>query len=491
MLRSASLTSSVALATEVAINDKVVTAVPATPLFELVRATNTAVTGMGGCNPSGIDMLKEVENLASDLDYHASTVSMLVTSNDVNKITEHDALLDSFISELAVAARGHISFARNVANPVIAAYGDNLLENLRNTKIDSGTDFNVIQVGVPDYMFQGSFQDEVLSFGDKIAPMPGNVLYLDALGYEEIVDTLSVGDTTVDAGIRAWLSTKDSDELVANFNDIFGGNGDSFSYKTIEQLPLFEAIETFGLVFLTARKVFTKATLAKQGQTLDQVGILASDVRDWAAASLKRLLARLDLYDRTGLVIISKDAIRKTVTVYNKNYQIWTKDRSVETIFGTLLVGTDVTTLKQLDDNSVALDRAWKQHVTLSAADLRIKKFETFKKLVKTTYLFQPIPLDVHEEEYVNLHPEFMAGIEKRLDEEVAKLTIRDMECVYDVALRVICRVRFYYTSAEEILSFMRDISEAADGKIEPREAGLIAAIKYVASYIGTQMKLA
>ena len=94
------------------------------------------------------------------------------------------------------------------------------------------------------------------------------------------------------------------------------------------------------------------------------------------------------------------------------------------------------------------------------------------------------------EMEYINFDTNFLDKAQTIFNREVDNIRMFDMEDIYGIATKLICKSRFFYTDAESILT---DINEAK--KINPnirdvREASLIATIHYVVDYIADQMTL-
>ena len=91
------------------------------------------------------------------------------------------------------------------------------------------------------------------------------------------------------------------------------------------------------------------------------------------------------------------------------------------------------------------------------------------------------------EQEYSKDHVNFRAQVGERLKAEIEHLSHRIMEDLDHTALHLIAKTRFYFTSAYSILSEMDNVSkENAD--IDPREAGLLSVIKYLAEYFEAQI---
>lgn len=489
MLRVNSVVSGVPLAIECIPFKKKIVARPQTLLSELMSICNTA--SYAQCIAQG-DMNGTVSDVPDAIASYAESRAWGLNAQEVGGPTEHDSVMDAAIKKIAELVRGHIKFARSIAAPVVSEYGDLLTERLSNAVVSNAMDFKVIESGAPVFMESERFQNEILSFGDKIAPVPLKQILFKEQTYEQILEFIKTGDSKLDAEIIAWISQFDHVDVITMFNTLFGYNDNrAIQYNKIEQSGLFDTIKYLGFVYLVARKGFLNPGEGALGVQADDFSNQCAALRDWSAGALKRALTRLDLYDRVGTLILSKNLADKSVVVYNRNYAKFLENGSVEEVLATLLVNTNILTIKDMEANREKLLQAWKSYHSLTVAEEQLKKFELFKNILKTTYFSIKHDFEPAEMEYIQATPSFMNETEKRVDAFINTLTIKDMDDVYGVALKLVCRVRFYYTSSEEILSNIDTIMKASNDKLEPREAGLIATIQYVAKFLSGQIAVA
>lgn len=78
----------------------------------------------------------------------------------------------------------------------------------------------------------------------------------------------------------------------------------------------------------------------------------------------------------------------------------------------------------------------------------------------------------------------------RKFDDELARITERDLTEPYHVALRLLCRARYYRTDAEKLLGRIDTIVKE-NPKLDVREASTIAEIEYVSDWCFDQMRLA
>ena len=91
------------------------------------------------------------------------------------------------------------------------------------------------------------------------------------------------------------------------------------------------------------------------------------------------------------------------------------------------------------------------------------------------------------EETFAQTTPNYIAAVNANFESELANIRSGDLDNIYMLAMKLVCRSRFYYTDAEIILC---DIEEArrVNPNIDVREAALIATANYVFDFIADQM---
>jgi hypothetical protein len=97
--------------------------------------------------------------------------------------------------------------------------------------------------------------------------------------------------------------------------------------------------------------------------------------------------------------------------------------------------------------------------------------------------------LNDEERASVQRDSQYQIKANRYAEEVVNNLLVKDIEDVYGVALKMVCRGRFFYTDAEKILSRIEEIQCITKG-IDVREAALLSVCEYFFDYVADQIEL-
>ena len=84
--------------------------------------------------------------------------------------------------------------------------------------------------------------------------------------------------------------------------------------------------------------------------------------------------------------------------------------------------------------------------------------------------------------------PAHAKEVTARFEEELRGVKFTDMDCIDSVCCRLLTRARYYYTSAEKILSDIEAITKDKP-QLPVKEAALFATINYVVDYVTDQIQ--
>ena len=248
----------------------------------------------------------------------------------------------------------------------------------------------------------------------------------------------------------------------------------------------------YGLaIFLLANKLFNEIDESAQDMNLKVYQEAMVQYREYGGTLTINNLNLIAQYEKTEQLIINIDNIRHKAKVNGRVYTKWLSEGgSVEVIFGLIASGDTNTSRNMIDKKSDYYMREWEAYETYYRVNEGNKLFDNFKDFVSASFFSLMDTFDDSETDYINAHPKYMENVKELLGREINAIRSDDMEKVYDVALRVIGKCRFYYTSSYNILA---DIQEAS--KVNPdtdvREAALLATINYIADYLADQMTFA
>ena len=480
MIQKENILTAVGLAEMLAERGQTVLAKPSTVVAEMVKLTNQDVLG----------------HSRDDFTIYAENVENLTTGT-LDVPSQHDMYIDSVRAQIGKAVRSHISFAKNVVKPLVVDYAEGVIQYVNEFKYPNACDqFSVVVADLPELLEDEGFVDTLNKYVNKSIITPEKRPSLGKKTGEELLSLMLTGDREADQAITAWYSRLGNDYFVNLWENTFRSNETDreilsyVGYNDILSADLFAKTDYALAIYLWATKLFDVVEDGMAGMSMAGYQECIAQTRDFAGALLTNSISRTSGYESSKILVIGMEPEKQTAKVFGKVYRNWlASGGTVETILGLIVSGRSVTTQVAVDEVRPQLLAAWQTHSTFFTAAESNKRFDYFKDalIVKFKQLMQN--LTAEEREFTDSTTDYMVSVDKRFIVELEKLRSNEMDDVYGVALKLLCRSRFYYTDAEAILS---DIVEAAKANpnVDVREAALIATLNYVSDYVAAQMTL-
>lgn len=455
-----------------------------------VAAPNTVLSELVRLSTPSFDIKSDQD------DSHTQYAQVVASStySEHGNMSQHSLSMDGYIADIAKLVNSHISYAKNVVKPVVMHFAEEL-EAYKATSPCKKADneFNVIQLRVPAVLKDESFLDTLNYYKDKTAISPKTPFRLDDKSPEELAQLVMTGHGRTDKLIAEWLSHMDENFLHtvwASFYTVSNTPDDHMTYSLIESLNAFAKADASLAMHLLARKLFDDASLGKD-MNLTQYKALAAEYRDYSGSVLVNAINKIGLFARAKTLIIENDERMKTIKVNGDLYGDWLEaggDTAV--ILGIAVSGATPSSQMAIDDGSVQYKRQWESYCTFFASSEKNKYFSYVKDFIENAFLQSLKTLDATEETFVAKNPNFYNNVRKLLKDELNTMTASDVADHHTLALRLMGKCRFYYTSAFSILNDIQEASRA-NPNVDVREAALFAAINYVADYLADQISTA
>lgn len=475
MIQSTSYNTAIPFAEQLAEKGVKVVALPSTPLSELVRlsAPSMFVEPM-----VSTDTLKAVGTHMQDS-----------TTGTLESPTQHSLEIDALVKQLSTLVAGHVSYARNIVRPHVTALAEAIQTYLDNNRPkEASEEFNIETLRIPALLKDESFLDTLTYYKDKSVLTPDLSFNLGPKSNEELAQMVLIGSERVDRLIVEWLSHTPDNFLLTIWDSFFTKTSTNgfLTYQGLAQLNAFERSSWLLGLLLLARKV----TDDVQTETVPLAAYrrIALQYTDYAGAALVEALRRIELAQKGKQLVVFVDQATKTAKVNGELYGPWLDaGGSPEVILGMIVAGNAPSGQDLIDSKAKEYVREWNSYVTFFRTKeanmaLRYKKDFIIRAFGDSLKSMDPV-----EQDFVTKNPEHLANVLRNATACIEGMKEVELADVYEVALCLVGRVRFYYTSAFQILS---DIHEA--GKINPnvdaREAALLAVINYVADYLAAQM---
>ncbi|WP_233874328.1 hypothetical protein [Paraburkholderia adhaesiva] len=201
--------------------------------------------------------------------------------------------------------------------------------------------------------------------------------------------------------------------------------------------------------------------------------------------ALNRALERIARATKSGL-LVREIAGSKTV-VYEPVYREYLEQGgSNEMLFANALSQPFAMTSADLLAQKEALARRWAAHSALVATAECNQRYNKIIELLELHFRSQFNEATEGEDTTAPNRDTVL----KLFRECLKHITESDLNDLYAVCLKLVCRARFYTTDAERILTGM-ELARARNPSLSPREAATASIVDYIAWWVAAQMRLA
>lgn len=479
MIQAQSFNTAVAFSQQLASKGRVAVALPGTVMSELVRLSSPVFT----------QPLTNSDDVLS-----VGTMMQSVTEGTLESPTQHSLELDAYIKDLSKLVCAHVAYAKNVIRPHVTEFAEAVVAYQSNNRPKlAGDNFQLQTLRMPAVLKDESFLDSLSYYKDKSVLTPDLHFALQPKSKEELMELVLTGSDRVDRQITEWLSHQHGDFLLGIWGTFFTTTQVSpgvgvVSFEDVGRLNAFERADCALAVYLLARKITDQV----QSTTipLGAYKNIAQQYTDYAGAQLVDALKRIALMIKTKALIVTVDSAKRCAKLNGEVYGAWLDaGNTPEIILGLIVSGNQPSSAALIDQNAEDYKRQWNSYVTFYDTSEANKSHQYLKDFVVQSFAESLKNRDDVEQDFVLKNPAHLQNVLKRVQQEVDNLRTGDFKDPYTLALCLVAKHRFYYTSAYQILS---DIHQAGvtNPNVDVREAALLAVINYVADYLAAQLTL-
>lgn len=410
------------------------------------------------------------------------------TQGNTTELSQHSLQQDALIKDLSGIVRSHINLAKNTVKPLVVEMADAITtyQNQFKPKLAS-EHFNIEALCLPEVLEDESFLDTLKPYLNKTVIRPELKVSLAVKTTEELMSLIATGVDRLDKLISTWLSQKDDDFLVNVFNSFFTTEKTLVSYDDLERLNIFHRIDYVLAMVLFCHKLYDNAD-ASATVDLSTYNASIMQIRDYAGSLLTRELNSVVMFNRSERLIMDLSSDRYTVRVNGSVYKAWLQaGGQPEVILGYVISGDSGSSKVAIDAKAAEYTKQWDSYQLFYNTNESNKALDYFKSFLSQQLALSMKELTEMETEYSQKNPSFFETINTQATAYINGLRKDEMTNVFDIALILVAKCRFFYTSAYAILN---DINEAAKANkdIDVREAALVAVINYLSDYFVNQM---
>ncbi len=448
----------------------------------------------------------ELDDLATTA-HNLTTYPVKANSNEVGELvsleemidegvkTIHSSLLDDQVPGIVESIRKHLSFARNVVNPLIKEFAEELAEDLKiaNANLNAGANFNIIPLTLPDFVNDLSYMDNFSKYINvNYSYNIGDYIPLDFLDSEEFSKLLLSDNEEVNNSLTAYISLLPN--VAKDVRDYLFSNKESdiTLESLLRNLNVYERFLFGQLTYNICLNLYNNPPEGLSGVSYSALKEKCLNLMDFAGSLMMRSYQAIQNNISSGSLVISNDPMSKSILVSGELYNEWLKgeDNSPEVLFGLNIRG-GTPTIRELEDSKSSCLKEYNDYYNFTVAAQANKSLDTLKHLIVERFYLSlqkdqlsggDSGIEI-EDSYNGDHPEYKDILKQKVNDTVEALTLKDLDDLYLISLKLIAGCRFYYTSAFTILFSMYN-NLHVNPSLSPMDASLLATIEYVGQYL-------
>lgn len=408
-------------------------------------------------------------------------------------LSDHDSLMDNYITDLTNIFSNQINFARNTVNKLMTEFTEELENSLSSFTPKEPEDFFKVRY----YTLPNIFKSELIT---EIKDTNKSLYALEPLA----LNTLNFNDFKIEEYVLT--SDPELDKVISEFvNDLKERNVlNKYILENIKdyELDIIDLLDYAMINYLFYRALSEKTDL--------NLGLTVMDLRSRAfnnkIAFANKIKTALDLYDsnlRNGNLLTSTSETKfsilsdKTfnITIYEDNFKLLAeKEVGIEAVFGFIVDSntSNITVNELINKKDYYVDK-WSKLKSLYMLNLTKNKLNIFKqytKILYDKYLRKVYEEIVSKDEELKIDEKrYIEEANKKFDCFINNVTLEQSEDLIYVSLKVIAESVFWFSNAYELLKEMNDILNTVED-ITPQDAAMYSAIKYLTNFMLDQVNV-
>ncbi len=407
--------------------------------------------------------------------------------------SEHDQILTDAAKFLAETLQRQIFHIRTQIAPAVDNFAERLNQQLSMIEANPMAGIEVDVHGGGGIFAEAQLVESFARASEVVfqrVEMNLNLPKQDAAQIREIIRT---GAPAVDEAVLKFFPVKGEELdawLVSRWNSIFvrDASGDVAAAGLDAYISGRDAekVATALFVFLVARRLWD-APLPETPMSAEAHESSMVLFRDQAALRLCHEYENIRRDSEAGILVrrhISGFGGVSRIEVNEGAYKTFlTTGGTNEMLLGNALRPVPYTTLQDIMAAGDELTAVWQRYYTQNEERYLQKRFSKFLEAAKVE--FDYMAAESQEEEYPI--PE-RAIARAMFVKELSCVRIDDLKDLRALALRLICRSRFYKTDGERFLASMSRVRNETN--CSPQEAAGIATREYISRWIASQIRV-
>lgn len=465
------------------------------PLAELVELSSDVVE-TNTTNLPSILIDPRMQNRSSvSVEERAWTVEA-VTGNNPDP-SQHSLKIAALVDDLAPIVTAHISMARNTVVPLVVELTGKMQKFLETTDpIDPAAQFRIKKCALPSLLGDESFMAEGLETYHNInAPFASFNIKMKPVENEDFYyGLLNLSNDRLNEKLARWLQNFDKDFVKNVYQMNFGldmvkmPEGRFALSEPGPYVDPYTAADIALVVYIMGQNLMANVQSA-EGVTLAKYKSELRSVIDFAGTIIHKCMRTIQRQFEANMMVSRVSLSERLIVVNGAIYQSWIESGGCpEALLGMVASGDVVYSVAAIEEKKDALCRQWANFVTLAQTDINEERRRRFAQYVESETLIGMNDLTEVEKAYLVDHPGHIERVTANIREELMHFNHRLMDDLPHLALHLIAKARFYFTSSYLILREMAEVAKV-NADVDPREAALLATITYITEYMLGQMK--
>ncbi len=468
MLTQSSVSAAFPLADKLAARGFSLRALDQTPLSELIGAS-LSQANVVAATPANAPV-----ETVSDMDFAQQLIEGSTFASPQGGVL-HDEIMESAVKVIGEAVTAGLHLAKNVVNPLIKQVMADTQAHMDGSESAALTPLNIVP------LFYKPIWDSVnlIDFVGRFAQTPYQSIGLRQLQIEtpDLKAAAMTGAGHFDSEIAEFIDSMDPARVDFAWSAVFGPNPLPDIQEVLKVNPTNCDIAI--LVYLFANRL-QEDVPAGVNMDLADWRLYTAEIRAQAGRTICRVMEKR-VQDRARKLLVLEaprgDAPRGDVLVNGDVYNTWLKDGGApEIIFGALY-STKETDAQGLLDRADYFKGLWNHANSMITAAAANKRFSAMVAGLRNamTKAINELPEDQL--------PVARADLHARLAERLTHAKQKDLENMWHLCRKAVCRVIFPHTDAEKILLAI-DVAGQQHPDMDVREIALLGTMDYIATWL-------
>lgn len=405
----------------------------------------------------------------------------------------NETCFDEIVKLAVDSTRSHFDVAKNTVIPVIEVISEEVIRII-SERPDAAATFKVRVIDLPHPMRDASFKSTIMRSAGNTSIVTGDSLGLGERTKDQLAELMSSGSKTYDEAVAMWVSTLDAGFIQHVWDNAFrtAAAAKPAVAKTFNELinDIETGVDAALVIYLMTTRMHDNPTEdCKVSLTNYNSSLL--DMKDVCALRMVHAYDEFDRNTSAAALVLGYTTLNNEVRVFGPVYRSYLVDGGKnEAIFGALVSNETPRYLLAMKDKEQSYLDAWGRHESTFMIAQQNKRFATFLDALAISFTRSLVDRKPIEIEFAPNHTDHEVKVQELFKEQVNLLPPQAMDDVYTTVMRLVCRSRFYYTSAETIIEAVSAAKAATTGD-NFEQAEISARASYIADWIADQMVLA